>query len=120
MKKSLLIATIPLASVILFTGCATITSGETQKINIKSCYPSNQKIMIDNRTITTPATIIVKRSKKDLIIRSQDSNDQKILVSKIKPEFALNILNAGICFIIDYATGAMWEYDDNVNLNCQK
>jgi uncharacterized protein YceK len=123
MKKKLLIS-ISLTSTILFSGCATITTikqGETQAIHIKSCYPSHQKVMVNDKFITTPATIIVKRSKKDLIIKSLDSNDKKILKPKIRPEFGLNVLNGGIGFIIDYTTGDMWQYDEtNVNLNCQK
>jgi uncharacterized protein YceK len=119
MKKNLLIA-MSLSSAILFSGCATILSGKTQNINVTS-YPSHQKVQIGSQTVVTPSIVTVKRSKEDLVLRSENCNDQKLLASKVNPVFFVNILSGGAFgSTTDYATGAMWKYDDNVNLNCQK
>lgn len=71
--------------------------------------------------MVTPSIVTVKRSKKDLIVRSKNCNDQKLLASKVNPVFFVNILSGGAFgSTTDYATDAMWKYDDNINLNCQK
>jgi uncharacterized protein YceK len=121
MKKKLLITIPPLASAILFSGCATIVSRNNQEINVTS-YPSHQEVQIGSQTVTTPAIVTVERSKKNIVIKSKNCNNQQLLKSKINPWFLGNGLLFGWFFwsSIDYATGAMWKYDDNVNLNCQK
>jgi uncharacterized protein YceK len=122
MKKNLLIAAISLSSAVLFSGCATVMSGETQKVNITSCYPANQKVIIGNsKIITTPTIITLKRGNKNIIIKSQDSDAQRLLSPKVNPVFWVNTFSMGSTgSTTDYASGAMWKYDDNVNLNCQK
>jgi hypothetical protein len=119
MKKNLLLA-MSLSSAVLFSGCATVMSGETQKVNIRSCSP-NQTVTIGDRVITTPAVITLKRDNKNLLIKSENSDDQYLLEPKINSVFWANTFSMGSTgSTTDYATGAMWKYDENVNLNCQK
>lgn len=119
MKKKLLVV-IPLISVVMFSGCATILSGKKQNINVTSS-PSKKEVTIGNQTVTTPAVLSIDRSNKDLMVKSNDCDRQKMLASKINPVFFVNILSGGAFgSTTDYATGAMWKYDENVNLNCSK
>jgi len=119
MNKSLLIA-IPLASAIMFSGCATILSGKKQNISITS-NPSKKEVTIGAQTVTTPTILSVDRSDNDLIVRSNDCEGQQIVASEINPVFFVNILSGGAFgSTTDYASGAMWKYDENVNLNCSK
>ena len=103
-----------------FSGCATILSGKHQKINVTST-PSNEEVMVGAQTVTTPAIVEVRRSDENLIVKSKNCNDQKMLASKINPVFFVNILSGGAFgSTTDYATDSMWKYDENVNLNCKK
>jgi uncharacterized protein YceK len=119
MKKAILI-TVPLISTILFSGCATLISGKTQKINVTS-YPSHKEVTIGSQSVITPSIITVERSKKDLVVKSKDCDKQKLLSSRINPVFFVNLLSGNVFgSTTDYMTGSMWEYDDNVHLECPK
>lgn len=119
MRKSLLIA-IPLVSTLMFSGCATIMSGKQQKINVTST-PPKQEVTIGNETVVTPTIVSVRRSKDDLVVKSKNCDNQKLLASKINPVFFVNILSGGAFgSTTDYATDAMWKYDENVHLDCKK
>ena len=119
MKRKLLIA-IPLAGIVMFSGCATILSGEHQQLNITST-PSNKKVIVGSQTVTTPAIVSVRRSNKNLIVESANCKGQKLLASKINPIFFVNILSGGAFgSTTDYATGSMWKYNTNVHLNCKQ
>jgi hypothetical protein len=121
MKKNLLIA-IPLASAVLFSGCATIFSGKTQQINVNT-NPTHKEVQIGAQTVVTPSIVRIKRSGDSLMVKSQNCQEQKILPAKINPVFFANVFFVYYMFsasTTDYVTDAMWKYDDNVNLNCQK
>jgi len=118
MKKTFIITT-GIISSIFFSGCATILSGTTQKINITSS-PNGKEVQVGNQIVKTPSIITVKRSNEDLIVKAKDCNDQKLLKSKINPVFFVNLLSGGVFgSTTDYLTGAMWKYDENVHLNCK-
>jgi uncharacterized protein YceK len=119
MKRKLLIA-IPLVSMVMFSGCASILSGKHQQVNVTST-PSHQEITVGSQTITTPAVVSVRRSDESLIVKSKNCDDQKLLASKINPVFFVNILSGGAFgSTTDYATDSMWKYDENVHLDCKK
>ena len=114
MKKSLLVGSL-VGMAVLFSGCATILDGTTQKINLTASKPT--KVKIDNKEVTAPAIVSVKRENKDLIITNEKCGQQKVLNKKVNPTFFVNILSGGVFgSTTDYATGAMWKYDDNVNV----
>ena len=119
MRKKLLIA-LPLAGVVMFNGCATILSGKKQSINVASS-PSGKMVEVDGRTIQTPSIVTIDRGKDDLIVKCKDGNNQKILSKKINPVFFVNILSGGAFgSTTDYTSGAMWQYDENINLECKE
>jgi len=118
MKRKILV-TMSLMGTVLLSGCATILSGQEQKINITST-PSKKEVTIDGKTVTTPAIITVKRQKKDLILKSKDCDTQQVVPAKINPVFFVNILSGGaLGSTTDYVTGAMWKYDENIHLDCR-
>ena len=119
MRKKLLIA-LPLVSAIMFSGCATILSGTKQAVNVTSS-PSGKMVTIAGRTVKTPSIITLERGKDDLILKSDNCGSQKLVSKKINPVFFVNILSGGAFgSTTDYASGAMWQYDENINLECQK
>jgi len=120
MKKTLLLTTIT-GAMFMFSGCATVLSGKTQKISINS-NPSGIKVQVDDQTLTTPASFIVKRENKDKTIKVNEGKCKKIITlnKKINPVFFVNIFSGALGSTTDYATGAMWKYDDNVNIDCRQ
>ena len=120
MKKSLLLTT-SLGMAVMFSGCATILDGKTQKISVNS-NPSGIGFNLDGKNYSTPAIISVKRENKDKLLKIENKKCQRtiLLNKKVNPTFFVNILSGGAFgSTTDYATGAMWKYDDNVNINCK-
>ena len=104
--------------------CATLISGKTQKINVSSFGKENVKFEIDGRNYKTPAIVTVERENKDKVIRVLDENcyQKEVLVNKkFNLISLLNFLVPSGLFGLttDYSTGAMWEYDNNVHINCK-
>jgi uncharacterized protein YceK len=120
MKKKLLLVTLILP---LFTGCATIMTGSTQKINVSSAGIPHVTFKIDDTTYTTPTTVTVKRENEDKVIVVEDEacvQKRIVLNKKLNPMFLGNLLSGGMFgSTTDYFTGAMWQYDDNVVIQCK-
>jgi len=129
MKKSLLLVSL-VGMGVLFSGCATLVNKDTQAIYLNGV--NNEKVIIghteDNSTIndpqlvTLPAMVVVKRENKNLLIKSKNGKCKKIVPKKISGWFFANIwaLPGGtlLSSTTDYSTGAMWKYDDIVNVSC--
>ena len=122
MRKKLLIA-LPLASVVMFSGCATILGGgNSQTVSINSNKPVKGTMEYADgkgkQYFTSPATLTVDRRSKDIILTSKDGNFQKTTVkSEINPWFLGNIIFGGLIgSTTDSVGGAAWKYDDSVNI----
>lgn len=74
------------------------------------------------QTFQTPTTISVGRENKDLLIKDIDGKCEDTRVKKETNDWfwgdvlALSLLST----TVDAVTGAMWEYDDNVTIECKK
>ena len=122
MKKTLLLG-VTAGAMVMFSGCATILDGDTQKISVNSNPAQHVKFELDGKQYTTPSIILLKREKKDKIINIEDNKCKKqvLLNKKINPTFFVNILSGGaLGSTTDASTGAMWKYDDNVNIDCRQ
>jgi hypothetical protein len=123
MKKNLLIA-IPLTSMIIFSGCATILGGGNQQtISINSSKPMKGTMTYaDGKGIqhfTTPATLSVERRSKDINLTSKDGEfDEATVKSDINPWFIGNIVFGGLIgSTTDSVGGAAWKYEETINLS---
>jgi len=103
----------------LFTsGCATLIGGKTQSINISS--DKRTEIEVDGRKYSTPAKIMLERSSEDKVITIANCDKNLTIESSIRPLFFGNILFGGVIGSTTDATNdAMWEYDDNVTVECK-
>lgn len=109
MRKSLLVAT----TCILLSGCATIFSGSSDNVTIKS-VPDGAKVEINGNSVgRTPVTVPIKRSLTPPQVQLKlDGYDSKFVV--LQNSFnALSILNVFFFpgFIVDAATGTLMKYD---------
>lgn len=141
MKKNILLAGSILAASFLFTGCATLFGGgSSQTINVQSPKTTTvdmykikteknedtgeiketERILI-NSNLQVPSTINVNRDSKDVLIKPKDES-----CKEIKAEGSMNnwvwgdiIATSLLSTTVDAVTGAMWEYDENVTLECK-
>ncbi|MEA2017421.1 MAG: hypothetical protein U9N59_03140 [Campylobacterota bacterium] len=124
MNKKLLIA-VSLMSTVMFSGCATLFGGGgEQNITIKSTKPMKGKLAYSDgkglqRNFTTPATILVDRRSKDIVITSKNNDFDPVTVeSSMNPWVLGDVLATSlISTTTDAVSGAMWEYDETVNLS---
>ena len=128
MRKKLLIA-LPLASAMMFSGCATLFGGgNKQTISISSDSTKRMKAEISYadgsspQYITIPGTVTVKRTDKDVVVKSQNNDFDTVTIKKdVNGWFWVNILGAPYGTILssttDYASGAMWTYDEAITVH---
>ncbi len=117
---------ITMASIFLFSGCASIVSKSTYPLSINSS-PSNARVSITNEEGTeiylgnTPATVELKagakffsKAKYQVKFSSLGYDDKIVpITSKIDGWYFANLLLGGVIgmLIIDPATGAMWKIE---------
>ena len=113
----------------LLSGCASIIKGRNQTINVMTANGDNVQATVfsKNGMLETelPRVISVSRDSQDITIRVKDdkchTETVAIAQSRVEPWFWGNILSGRILgSSTDYATGAMWKYDSNVNVNVTK
>lgn len=123
MNKNIYIA-ISLASVMIFSGCATILGGGTkQTISINSDKPMKGTMTYADgsgvQNFTTPATLNVERKTDDIKLASVNGEfDDVQIKSDLNPWFLGNLIFGGLPgSTTDSVGGAAWKYDETVNLN---
>jgi hypothetical protein len=146
MKKSLVLAGfLGVSTSVMFTGCATLFGGgSNQSINIKSdkemvydIYkvevvekdadgkvvekknPKEPKLIHANMKV--PSNINVDRSNEDILLKSKNEECKDIRVEKkLNNWFWGDVLATSLLSTtVDAVTGAMWEYDKEVTVECK-
>ena len=103
---------------LLTSGCATLLGGKTQSINISA--DKKTEIEIDGRKYSTPAKIMVERSSEDKVVTVAGCDKNVTIKSGVRPLFFGNIIFGGVLGSTTDATNdAMWEYDDNITVECK-
>ena len=108
---------------ILLVGCASITTGPTQKVPINS-NPAFADVAISSgfRGVT-PCVADLKRNQDHTVTISKDGFDDAIIVLRkaLCGSTAGNLVLGGVIGLgVDYATGSMFKLEPqeiNVNLN---
>ena len=120
MKRVMLLLCV--VSLALFLGgCATILSGDSQKVNITTEKGAKYNVAINGQKYTVPAIIDLERKNVDKIITVEECPSEQILLHKeINPVFFVNILSGGLFgSTTDYASESMWKYQpENVKIDC--
>ena len=118
--------------VVLFSGCAAITTGSTQPLSVTAkqagtnvvgaaCELTNGK---GTYYVTTPGTVTVKRSYSDMVVvcKKDALPDANMTVkSSVKAMAFGNILFGGVVgVIVDTSTGAAYDYPPSFDLEMGK
>jgi uncharacterized protein YceK len=120
MKKAVLLLVV-LSLALILGGCATILSGDSQKVNITTEKGAKYNVAINGQKYTVPAIIDLERKNVDKIITVEECPSEQILLHKeINPVFFVNILSGGFFgSTTDYASESMWKYQpENVKIDC--
>ena len=101
--------------------CATILKEKTHKINVGTNNGKKVEVMVDGSTYTVPGPIPVTRAKEGKTIQPKNNECGAVyLESSVEPVFFVNILSGGtIGSAVDFSSGHMWKYQDNVTISCQ-
>lgn len=122
MKKFLLTSTIICSA--LLSGCSTLTAdGTSQNLSVMTYSAGNKDLVgaaceLKNDegtwTAVTPATVMVRRSNKDLMVKCTKAgfaDGRANVVSKTKANMWGNIIfGGGIGAIIDHNNGSAYQY----------
>jgi uncharacterized protein YceK len=109
----------------ILSGCATITKGTTQSLAINTPgAPGAQCTLtssaIGSRSVVTPATIVLDKSKDAIAVRCQKEcyqDGSAIIASNTETMTAGNVVAGGVIGLgIDAATGAMNKYNDQTDV----
>lgn len=143
MKRKVLTLTVGISCSIMMTGCATVFGGgSNQAINIKS----NKEMVVDiykvepikknqstevsdkkkkeskliHANITVPSSINVDRSNDDILLKPKNIDCKETRVEKKMNPWIWGDVAATslLSTTVDAVTGAMWEYDKDVTLEC--
>ena len=88
---------------------------KTQKVDFKT-KPAGAEVVVGSKTCITPCTLEIEKGKffPQAIITLDGYQSQNLtLQSKFEPAGWLNVLNFGVGFIVDYATGTAIKYDSD-------
>lgn len=146
MKRNLLVTgCLLVSSSVLFSGCATLFGGgDRQSLNIISDKPSTVNIykvkhIDENAThddsnkskispvmihsnVLVPSTLNVDRDSDDILIQTPNGEckDRKVPRTLNGWFWGDVIATSLLSTTVDAVTGAMWKYDENVILECNK
>ncbi len=108
-------------AVLMLSGCASLMTAEEQSIKITSSTSTPIEVTVDDKTTTTPGTVVVLRDGKDKVVTSAAANCQNATPIKktVTPVFFGNIVIGGLFgSTTDSSTGKMWDYAETVEVSC--
>lgn len=115
-----------LTGIMLLSGCSTIIEGSTQTVNISTGMDKQIHAVITSSggtmPVILPQALAVNKSSNDIVINIKDGNcvlpSTTIVKSHLNPWFWGNIIFGGVIgSTTDSASGAAWEYDNNILVN---
>ncbi|MGZ5055355.1 MAG: hypothetical protein ACXWAT_10500 [Methylobacter sp.] len=103
------------------SGCASMFTGTSSVVNVTS-YPAGAECDITGHKVVTPNNVTLKKSASDLSINCvKDGYDpgSARVESTFNGVTILNIfwgLGVVVGLLVDFSTGAAWNYSDQVNV----
>lgn len=121
MIKKIAIATIISSASLMASGCASVMTADSQSINVTTSNNKSAEITVDDKTITAPGMVIVLRDGKNKVVKTKQPgcDNATVIDKKMNAAFFGNIIIGGLPgSTTDSVTGKMWDYADNVEVNC--
>tara|TARA_B100000795_G_C22656716_1_gene382449 strand:- start:402 stop:770 length:369 start_codon:yes stop_codon:yes gene_type:complete len=112
---------IVLLAISSLVGCATIMSPSTERINVTSTKNKSFEARVDGQQFTVPGSVIVERdgNEKYVITSEAGCAGSTGIDKEVESIFWLNIVVGGLLgSSTDMGSGNMWDYDNDVTINC--
>ena len=109
--------------ILMFQGCATILEDDTQSLNVRTSNNKAVTISVGGQSAVTPTSITVDRdgSKIAVTTGAEGCSSSTAVDREVDTTFFVNILSGGVYgSTTDYATGKMWEYENDIVVNCNE
>ena len=112
-------------AVLSLSGCASMFTGTTSNVNVTST-PPGADCDIAGRGVHTPGNVVLPKSSNDVTANCQLQGYQPastLVTSSFNPVTLLDtclMLPGVLAYIIDFSSGAAFEYQDHVSLNLIK
>ena len=125
MLKKIISVILVLSISTINTGCASMFTGTTSNINVTST-PTGADCDVTGHGVHTPGNVVLEKSSSDLTVTCQKEgyeDGSSRIISSFNTTSLVNILTGYgmvLGFIIDFSTGAAWEYNNQVNVNLIK
>ncbi len=112
-------------AVLNLTGCASMFTGTTSTINVTST-PTGADCDLAGHGVHTPGNIVISKSPDDITANCQKEG---YLPGSTRVESSFNpvtlvdtllMLPGALAYIIDFSTGAAFEYPEQVSINLIK
>lgn len=120
MKKTAL-----LCSALTLAGCASMFTGKTSVVNVTST-PTGADCDLAGHGVHTPGNVVLSKSGDDVMANCQKEGyvpASTRIEASFNPVTLLDTLlgiPGVLAYIIDFSSGAAWEYQDQVSLNLIK
>ena len=104
------------------SGCATITTDKTQRINVLTTNNKQIKATVDGRNFQAPGSVVINRDgeEKVVTVTDKDCANTTAIAKSINTSFWGNIIIGGLPgSTTDTVTGKMYDYDDQVIVQCK-
>ena len=111
---------IVMATALLSSGCATILTEETHKMNVTTSNGETTTVTVDGRSQTVPGVVTVNKENKDKVLVADAANCQDVSLNKeVESAFFINVISGGVFgSSTDYGSEKMWRYQDSATVSC--
>ena len=121
MKTIAIYIAIIIASISLFSACATILTGTKQKVSLVT-FPAGARVFVDgeDKNVVTPCKIRVRKGASRTYTFQKEGYEVGNVTQKgsFNPTVLVNVFIGGIIGgLIDYASGAWFDLPENVMYN---
>lgn len=108
-------------SLILTSGCATILTEDTHKINVTTSSGETTTVTVDGVSQTVPGVVTVQKENKDKVLVADDAKCTDVNLNKeVETAFFINVISGGVFgSSTDYGSEKMWKYQDSVSIACK-
>lgn len=118
----LIVVAVSLAASLCVSGCATILNEDYQQVNVSSSTGEPIKGTVNGVPFEAPGIVRLERENENKIFVTETEGCVRETVAEknVDPKFFVNILSGGVFgSTTDYSSEEMWEYSENIVIQCK-
>lgn len=112
----------PVAVTLILGACSTLTQGTSQEVALTTPGVQGAVCRVTGGdgvdvTVTTPATVKLPRSKRDINVSCALPSDQLVKQTVASTYAPRSRFQHPLGYLVDGASGAMWVYPDQIEVS---